>query len=109
MGYRIIGDNLDKNVIPRYRRIDHQTESLHFFQYYAVRDRIDLSGVSDDVNPYLKESILDLPLNTLLPSASDHQAMMYNFGVLISRVLVEELKYFSMTFDEAVTKHIPHP
>lgn len=39
----MVGDNLDKNVSRRYQRIDRQTQSYHFFQTYAVGDRIDLS------------------------------------------------------------------
>ena len=30
-GFRIVGDNLDKNVKPRNHRIGHGTSSLHFF------------------------------------------------------------------------------
>ena len=38
--YKIIGDNLDKNVKPSARdmRSDHQTRSLHYYHAYAVRD-----------------------------------------------------------------------
>ena len=40
--FKIIGDNLDKNVKPRDMRIDFQTRSLHYFHACAVQDRIDL-------------------------------------------------------------------
>ena len=33
---------------------------------------------------------------------------MHNFGALIGRVLVEELKYFNLTFEHVVMKHIDH-
>ena len=49
-----------------------------------------------------------LPNNVLLPSSSDHLAMVNNFGTLVSRILVEESSYFSVTFEGVVTKHIPH-
>ena len=107
-GYKLVGDNLDKNVKPRYRRIDHQTLSLHFFHCYAVKDRIDLSHVSDDPNPFLFKPISELEVEQLLPSASDSQAIMQNFGILVSRVLVEELPYFNTTFEDVVEKHIKH-
>ena len=32
--------------------------------YYAIRDHIDLNGVSDDINPYFNRPIAELPLNT---------------------------------------------
>jgi len=46
--YKLVGDNLNKNVHPRDMRSDHQTHSFNFFHTYAVRDRIDLSEFSDD-------------------------------------------------------------
>ena len=42
-GFKIVGDNIDKNVNPRYMRCDRQTRSLHFFNSCAILDRIDLS------------------------------------------------------------------
>ena len=39
--FKLVGDNIDKNVRPRYLRSSiHRTESLHYFHSYAVRDRI---------------------------------------------------------------------
>lgn len=94
MGYKIVGDNLDFNVKPRYRRIDTETQSLHFFHYYAVKDRINLAGVSDQ-NAYADVPSSSLPVDTLLPSSSDQQSILHNFGILVGRVLVEELPYFN--------------
>ena len=93
---------------PRYRRIDQMTESLHFFHYYAVQDRIDLCGFPDEPNPCLQIPTSEWNIDTLLPSSADKQAIMHNFGVLVARVLVEEIPYFGMTFEGVVTKHIEH-
>ena len=49
----MVGDNLDKNVSRRYQRIDRQTQSYHFFQTYAVGDRIDLSFTLEAPNCFL--------------------------------------------------------
>ncbi len=46
-GFKIIGDNLDKNVHPNFMRLSSQTKSLHFFHAYAALDRIDFSGLSE--------------------------------------------------------------
>jgi len=37
-GFKIVGDNIDKNVRPSFQRAQHQTKSLHYFNSYAVRD-----------------------------------------------------------------------
>ena len=107
-GYKLVGDNLDKNIAPRYRRIDHQTQSMHFFHCYAVHDRIDLSDVSDELNPYTTKPVSKLPVSDLLPSIADDQALLSNFSVLVSRVLVKEIPYFTSTFEGVVTEHIKH-
>ena len=46
-GFRIIGDNIDKNVKPRFYRIDSQVRSLHYYPSYGLCDRIDFSGTSE--------------------------------------------------------------
>ena len=81
--------------------------SLHFFHYFAVKDRVNLSGLSDKPNQYLAVPTSKLPINTLLPTASDHQTLVHNIGLLISRVLVEELP-FNSTFSDVVVKHVKH-
>jgi len=44
LGYKLIGDNLDKNIRVKYIRLkSHQNASLHFFHLCAVRDRINLN------------------------------------------------------------------
>ena len=46
--YKIVGDNLNKSVRPRYMRMkSYQNQSLHFFHSFAVLDWIDTSGLSD--------------------------------------------------------------
>ncbi len=50
-GFKIVGDNIDKNVRPSFQRLTHQTKSLHFFHSYAVKDRVNLSSASDTRKP----------------------------------------------------------
>lgn len=105
-GYQIIGDTLNKEVKPRYKRIDRWTASLHFFQHYALRDHINLSSLSDVPNPYLSVPTSEFPIDTLLPRPADHQTLLNNFTILISRVVVFELVYFENTFGTTVNHHI---
>ena len=54
-GFKIVGDNIDKNVRPRHQSIDTRTKSLHYFHAFAVLDWVDLSSQSEirlDVNPH---------------------------------------------------------
>ena len=47
--YKLIGDNIDKNIQPREMRMDNQTRSLHYFSTYGIRARIDLSAFSSEI------------------------------------------------------------
>ena len=62
-GYKIVFDNLDKTVKPRYIRSDAQAQSLHYVQGFAMKDRIDYSCFSEkldngEVNLYMFYQIL---------------------------------------------------
>lgn len=46
-GFKIIGDNIDKNVKPRNYRSNKQVRSLHYYHSYALRDRVSIAEVSD--------------------------------------------------------------
>ncbi len=45
--YKLVGNNLDRNVCPCDMHSDYQGHSLHYFHLYAVRDHVDLTNVSD--------------------------------------------------------------
>ena len=102
-GFKIVGDNIDKTVHHRYQRVDSETGSLHYFNAYAVRDRLDLSHLSD-LPKKLPDSI---PLEALLPSEVDLCELNDNFGILLLRMLVRYLPVFK-PFQDFVLDHIPH-
>lgn len=47
-GYVIVVDNVDKNLRPSHQREDRQTKSLHITHSYAVKNRVDVSMLSDE-------------------------------------------------------------
>ena len=103
-GFKIVGDNVDSKIKPRYMRSDRQSSDLHYFHLYATRDRLDLSGASEEppsINP-------DPVLSELLPSEDDRETMLSNFGVLVARQLVLHMPFFKEHFSDAIVEHIPH-
>ena len=46
-GYKLVGDNIDKNFRRSFQRHDKKTISMHAFHMYAVKDRVDFSSHSD--------------------------------------------------------------
>ena len=105
-GFKIVGDNLDKSVKPRHMRSDQQTPSLHYFQSYAVRDRVNLSHLSDEPQPV--RTCTQVQLKEILPSSSDHKTLFENFDIIVARVLVEHMPFFKENFGDISVKHIPH-
>ena len=54
-GYKFLGDNVDGKVIPRFMRSDNRSKGFHYFHQYAVRDRVDMSHLSEEppsIDPY---------------------------------------------------------
>ena len=86
VGFKIVGDNIDKTVRPRHQTLSSCTQSLHYFHAFAVQDRIDASNMSDS-KPNLDLS--SLPYTQLLSYADDLKEIKSNCVVLLSRVLVK--------------------
>ena len=79
-GFKIVGDNIDKNIRPSYQRCDRQTASLHYFHVCAVGDRIDFSSLPD----FRPNSVLIDPTD-LLPKTADVDALKDEFQILVGR------------------------
>ena len=103
-GFKLVGDNIDKNVHPRDETIERRSRSLHYFYVYAVLDQVDLSLFSDS---FPTVDINSLPLQDLLPSPTNFSSLCSNFAVLIGRVLTENLKSFSV-FADVIPPHVEH-
>ena len=102
--YKLVGDNLDKHVTLCEMRLDHQAQSLHYFNCYAVKDCVSTLGLED--NPSLPDFSAFLEAK-ILPTAEDHKSLMSNFVILVSRVVKKHFPFFSK-FGTDVPKHIKH-
>ena len=102
--YKMVGDNLDTNVVPREMRVDYQTRSLHYFQSYALRDRVDLSTLSSEVNA---PDVSKINLESFLPSSGDEKILKNNFAVLVGRVIMKHVPFFKK-FGSGLERHIQH-
>ena len=102
LGYKIVIDNIDKDVKPRYMRIDSQKKSLHYVQIYSVKDRIDFSSLSESAKAG------EVCLYDILPSTEDYRELKENFSILLARVMTDNLSFFSENFMGLVQRHVPH-
>ena len=98
----LVGGNLDKHVTSRDMRLDSQAQSLHYFNCYAVKDRLSTVDLED------QPSLPDFSFSEakILPTAADHEVLFNNniMVVLVSRV-VKNFSYFSK-FGVGVPKRI---
>ena len=102
--YVIQGDNIDKTVRARDMRVDNQNQSLHYFNSFAVRDRIPKEENSMESD---HPKIDSAPLSTFLPTVDDCTAIRDEYITLIARVLVEHLAFLA-PFKPCVPQHILH-
>jgi len=102
--FKIVGDNIDKHVKPRDMREDNQAQSLHYFHVYALRDRLDLSTLSDE-QP--SPDLSCIQIEAILPTAGDRIMMTEHFGMLIHRVLTKYMPFFK-EFGVCFERHIHH-
>ena len=104
-GFKVVGDNVDKTIKPRHMREDRQTKSVHYFQIYAVKDRVNLSGSSEEPQTPGKNP----PLGEILPSLEDNQALTTNLTTIVTRILADHIPFIKDNLGDTVTQHIPHP
>lgn len=81
-GFKIVGDNIDKNIRPSFQRINRQTVSLHYFHSCAVGDRVNLASLSD-----IAPCDVSLDPTSILPNTTDLDAVKKEFQVLVSRYI----------------------
>lgn len=107
-GFRICGDNIDKNVKARHMRLDNRNQSLHYFHLYAVENRVDFASFSDE--PMDNSSLSDMRqvAKSMLPTAGDDAILRRNISTLILRVLCTHLDFFKSSFHGLVDWHIQH-
>ena len=76
-GYKLVGDNIDKNFRASYQRIDRSTQSFHYFHVYTV---LDFSGLSDVV-----PGASTVDPSSLVTSDADLSHVKQDMSILISR------------------------
>ena len=102
--YVIQGDNIDKTVRARDMRVDHQNQSLHYFNSFAVKDRIPKVDNPVELD---HQTVDSAPLSKFLPTVNDCNDIRDGYITLMSRVLVEHLAFLA-PFKQCVPQHIIH-
>ena len=78
-GFMLVTDNVDKNIRPSYQRENRQTQSLHYCHSCAVKNRVSVTGLSDN------RASGEISVETFLPTEDDLSRLLVDFEILISR------------------------
>ena len=105
-GFCICGDNIDKMIHRRHMRSDRSNLSLHYFNSYAVENRVNFTELSDKRVDHITDTLS--MAESLLPTKFDDAALKENVSVLVSRVLCTHLTFFHDYFKDVVDWHIKH-
>ena len=101
--FKLVGDNVDKTIKPREETYESHSKSLHHFHSFAVKDRIDTSGLTDD--PSLPD-VDSCDVESVLPTTADHTILKKDMTVLMSRMIHKHLKFFNKHVK--TERHIAH-
>lgn len=101
--FKLHGDNIDKEVRPSHMRKNRQTKSLHVFNVFAVRDRIDSTML-----PETHEIPQSLSYQDFIPTDGDYNSLKNNFKILVQRIICQHMSFFKEHFLNVVTAHIAH-
>ena len=102
--FKLVGDNIDKNVKPRHETSQQHTKSLHYFHSYAVRDRTDVASLDDNHGIPVISSI---DVNVVLPTTDDKANLIENMVILAGWVIRKHCCFFKKHV-KRVEPHIKH-
>ena len=102
--FQIVGDNCDIHVKASRQSLTRHDRDHHWFNMYAVSDRVLGLNLPDD-KP--QASIASLPIAAFLPSLDDCVAIRKEFIIIAARVLIQHLPWFKC-LQQVVPDHIYH-
>ena len=96
-GYKIVFDNLDKTIKPRFMGADYQAK-LHFVHSYATKNRIDFSKFSDEIPT-------EVNIWDIIPNEVDYPSLKW----FCYRMIVEQhIPFLGSDYERLPLQHTPH-
>ena len=88
-------------------RAGYRNRDLHYFHYYAVRDRVDNNLPTSPPKLPPKGSAKSCALS-ILPSIDDDRVIRENMIIMVSRVLAKHMESLGFDSSKLVKWHVPH-
>lgn len=83
-GFKLVGDNYDRNAPQRFQRLGGKTNSIHHFNTFAVLDRVDCQHLSDE-EPTLPKGLVLAKQSPVWLSTSEINDINGDMEILIAR------------------------
>ena len=99
-----MADNIDHNITARVQTKGHHNRSLHWTHQFAIKDKV-VEPKLEQVQP--QKSVADLQLGELLPNKDVQENLVWQWAVLVSRVITKYIPAFR-NLQSVVIWHIPH-
>lgn len=103
--YQVIGDNIDFYVKTKHMANNRQNKGIHWFLMNAVQDRITGEGLE---NCHQMKPIMEVENAEFLPSKEDNNDLLYDFVLLRTRDLAENVPACVCFRDVVVSQMISH-
>ncbi|CAB3986486.1 hypothetical protein AC249_AIPGENE16794 [Paramuricea clavata] len=102
--FKLVGDNIDHEINARIQTKEHGNQSIHWTHQTVIRDSV-VDPCLDNTKP--RQSLDQLQLLDILPTATIQSRLKHSWAILVSRVVTKHLKYFAF-LRNVVINHIPH-
>jgi len=103
--FSIVWDNTQKLVQARHQSRGTKNKMLLWANAYAALNRVDIKGL-DEQRQVMRAA--DIPLSAYLPSNEDRTALRERMAVIVGRILVENIPFFSQYCRSGVIHHVSH-
>lgn len=105
MYQKVVGDNVDHDILVRVQTKTHTNRSIHWTHQYAVLDRVQAPELK---NKQSQKPVKEIQFAEPLPDQHVQARLLRRRAILVSRVISKYLTAFK-SLRKKIVRHIPHP
>lgn len=102
---RIVGDNVDHEILVRVQTKSHTNRSIHWTHQFAIVDRVQAPELE---NKESQKPVKEIEFAELLPDQHVQANLLKHWAIIVSRIITKYLRAFQPLRNKVVW-HIPHP
>ena len=102
---RLVGDNIDHEIMVRVQTKAHQNRSIHWTHQYAILDWVQEPRLE---NKQSQKPVKEIQFVELLPDHNVQAHLLRHWAIFVRRIVAKYLAAFK-PFKDKTVRHIPHP